>query len=368
MKSYLVGGAVRDQLLGRPVVERDWVVVGATVEQMLAQGFRPVGKDFPVFLHPVTHEEYALARTERKVARGYQGFEFYTDVRVGLEEDLQRRDLTINAIAQDQKGRLIDPFSGQADIKSRCLRHVSPAFAEDPVRILRLARFAARFDDFSVHPDTLALAQTMTNAGEVDALVAERVWAETAKALKEPHAWRFFQVLSDCGALTPLFNALHLDQVAIARLKSTAEAELSAPVRWAVLLMTCSVKVLKPALSKLKCPKAFALPACLVSANHRQYALLSARRAGDFFSLFQALDVFRRPEHVSIFLSAGAWLDPALDHARIARDVLLAYEAATSVNVAQICATGIQGSALGASIAQARLAAIEAVLSTDSSK
>ncbi|MGZ8317101.1 MAG: multifunctional CCA addition/repair protein, partial [Telluria sp.] len=180
MKTYIVGGAVRDELLGLPVKDHDWVVVGATPEQMVAQGFRPVGKDFPVFLHPQTHEEYALARTERKTAPGYRGFVFHTSPDVTLEDDLVRRDLTINAIARAEDGTLTDPFNGQQDIRARIFRHVSGAFAEDPVRILRVARFAARFADFTVAPETIRLMQNMVAAGEVDALVPERVWQELA--------------------------------------------------------------------------------------------------------------------------------------------------------------------------------------------
>ncbi|WP_028535155.1 multifunctional CCA addition/repair protein [Paludibacterium yongneupense] len=203
MKVYIVGGAVRDRLLGLPVRDRDWVVVGATPEQMLAQGFRPVGRDFPVFLHPRTREEYALARTERKTAPGYRGFNFHAAPDVTLEQDLARRDLTINAIAEDDDGTLIDPFHGQEDIEAGVLRHVSPAFAEDPVRILRLARFAARFG-FTVAPETQALMRTMVASGEVDALVAERVWQEMAKALQEQTPSRFFITLRACGAMAKI--------------------------------------------------------------------------------------------------------------------------------------------------------------------
>jgi tRNA nucleotidyltransferase (CCA-adding enzyme) len=200
MQVYIVGGAVRDRLLGLPVKDRDWVVVGASVESMLQQGYKPVGKDFPVFLHPHSHEEYALARTERKTGKGYHGFAFHADESVTLEQDLARRDLTINAIAQDDQGQLIDPYHGQQDLHDGVLRHVSPAFAEDPVRILRLARFAARFG-FSVAPETMQLMQGMVAAGEVDALVAERVWQEMAKALLEDKPSRFFLILRECGAL-----------------------------------------------------------------------------------------------------------------------------------------------------------------------
>lgn len=200
MTVYCVGGAVRDKLLGLPVQDHDWVVVGSTPEQMVARGFRPVGNDFPVFLHPETHEEYALARTERKVARGYKGFTVYAAPEVTLEQDLLRRDFTINAIAEDADGNIIDPYGGQADLKARVLRHVSDAFAEDPVRILRGARFAARFA-FTFAPETLALMRSMVDNGEVDALVAERVWQELARGLLEKQPSRFFLTLRECGAL-----------------------------------------------------------------------------------------------------------------------------------------------------------------------
>src|SRR4051812_19918057 len=204
MQTYRVGGAVRDALLGLPVNDRDWVVVGATPQEMITNGYLPVGKDFPVFLHPETREEYALARTERKTARGYHGFAFHSEPNVTLEQDLARRDLTVNAMAQDERGRLIDPFGGQADLKKRVLRHVTHAFREDPVRILRVARFAARFADFSLAPETLALMREIVAAGEVDALVAERVWQELARGLMEDKPSRMFEVLRECGALEKL--------------------------------------------------------------------------------------------------------------------------------------------------------------------
>lgn len=204
MKSYLVGGAVRDALLGLPVKDHDWVVVGADPAAMQAAGYLPVGKDFPVFLHPETHEEYALARTERKTAPGYHGFAFQASPDVTLEQDLARRDLTINAMARDEAGQIVDPYGGRADIEAKVLRHVSPAFAEDPVRILRLARFAARFADFTVAPETSALMRDMVAAGEVDALVAERVWQEISRGLMESRPSRMLEVLRDCGALARL--------------------------------------------------------------------------------------------------------------------------------------------------------------------
>ena len=213
MKRYLVGGAVRDALLGLPVRERDWVVTGATPEDMAAAGYRPVGKDFPVFLHPQTREEHALARTERKTARGYHGFSFHTGPEVTLEDDLIRRDLTVNAIAQDETGQLIDPHGGRRDLDAKILRHVSPAFAEDPVRILRVARFATRFTPlgFRVAEETVALMRQMVTAGEADALVPERVWRECERALMHDQPSAFFYTLRDCGALArvmPELNAL----------------------------------------------------------------------------------------------------------------------------------------------------------------
>jgi len=201
MKVYAVGGAVRDRLMGLPVTDRDWVVVGATPQALLEQGFLPVGRDFPVFLHPKTHEEYALARTERKTAPGYSGFTFHAAPEVTLEEDLRRRDLTINAMAQTAEGVLIDPYGGQADLAAKVLRHVSSAFAEDPVRILRVARFAARFKDFSLAPETLELMRTMVASGEVNALVPERVWQELSRGLMEATPSRMFAVLEACGTL-----------------------------------------------------------------------------------------------------------------------------------------------------------------------
>jgi tRNA nucleotidyltransferase (CCA-adding enzyme) len=210
MQVYLVGGAVRDRLLGLPVKERDWVVVGGTREQLLKQQYREVGRDFPVFLHPESHEEYALARLERKVAAGYRGFAVEFGPQVTLQEDLSRRDLTINAIAQSADGTLVDPYGGLGDLEARVLRHVSPAFIEDPVRVLRVARFAARFEalGFNIAPETMELMRAMVERGEVDALVAERVWQETEKALRESHAGAFFRALRDCGALKVIYPEL----------------------------------------------------------------------------------------------------------------------------------------------------------------
>jgi tRNA nucleotidyltransferase (CCA-adding enzyme) len=250
MKIYSVGGAVRDELLGRSVADRDYVVVGASPEQMLAQGFRPVGRDFPVFLHPSTGEEYALARTERKAGRGYHGFDFYAAPEVTLEEDLARRDLTINAMARSENGTLIDPYGGAADLSAGVLRHVSAAFAEDPLRVLRTARFAARFD-FTVAPETEALMRAIVASGELSTLGSERVWQELARALMETKPSRFFAVLRACGALAHLLpevdqlfgvpqpvahhpeidSGVHLLQA----LDFSASAGDTLPVRYAVL-------------------------------------------------------------------------------------------------------------------------------------
>lgn len=208
MKIYAVGGCVRDQLLGVPVTDRDWVAVGATPDEMIAAGFRPVGKDFPVFLHPQTNEEYALARTERKTAPGYHGFTFHAAPDVTLEDDLARRDLTINAMALDEAGLLIDPFGGRADLQAKVLRHIGPAFAEDPVRILRVARFAARFGDFGIADETMRLMRSMAGAGEVDALVPERVWQELSRGLMQARPSRMFEALRACGALARLLPEL----------------------------------------------------------------------------------------------------------------------------------------------------------------
>lgn len=235
LQVYIVGGAVRDALLGFPPGDHDWVVVGTTPEDMVRRGFIPVGGDFPVFLHPRTKEEYALARTERKSGRGYKGFTFYTGADVTLEEDLRRRDLTVNAIAQTQDGELVDPLDGAADVRARVFRHVGEAFQEDPVRILRLGRFAARFDDFSVAPETLALCQRMVQEGEADALVAERVWKELSRGLMAKKPSRMLDVLQDCGALARVMPELQAVKEAGADVDRAAAQGLSLPGRYALL-------------------------------------------------------------------------------------------------------------------------------------
>jgi tRNA nucleotidyltransferase (CCA-adding enzyme) len=339
MQIFTVGGAVRDELLGLPVQDRDYVVVGASPDEMLARGFRPVGKDFPVFLHPKTHEEYALARTERKAGHGYKGFTFHAAPEVGLEEDLARRDLTINAIARAEDGTLTDPFHGVADIEARILRHVGPAFVEDPVRILRVARFAARFTDFSVAPETVDLMRRMVTDGEVDHLVAERVWQELAKGLMEEKPSRMIDVLRECGALSHLMPELDrlfgVPQRAdyhpevdtgvhvMMALDHSAQHGYALPVRFAVLLHDLG-KGLTAAAVLPRHPGHEALSVRLVDevcarykapADCRDLALLVARYHGDIrrgpdlraatvAKLLERTDALRRPQRFKQLLEA----------------------------------------------------------------
>jgi len=304
MQIYCVGGAVRDELLGRAVADRDWVVTGATPEQMTALGFRPVGRDFPVFLHPDTHEEYALARTERKVARGYRGFQIHSSPEVTLEEDLRRRDLTINAIARAANGSLIDPWGGQADLKTRTLRHVSEAFAEDPVRILRLARFAARLPQFSIAPETLALAREMVEAGEVDALVPERVWQELARGLMEAQPSRMFEVLSHCGALARLLP--ERGAIEPACVDAAARCEEPLEIRYALAMAAPGASAVAQACSeRLRAPAACAELAQLLADQG-----LANPLAGDaslLLARLERIDALRRPERARAFARACAY-------------------------------------------------------------
>jgi tRNA nucleotidyltransferase (CCA-adding enzyme) len=342
MKIYLVGGAVRDRLLGLPVQDRDYVVVGATPEEMLRLDYKPVGKDFPVFLHPQTREEYALARTERKTGPGYHGFDFTADPGVTLEDDLRRRDLTINAIAEDEAGHLIDPFGGAADLGERVLRHVSPAFAEDPVRVLRVARFAARYAPrgFAVAPDTLALMSEMVRSSEVDHLVPERVWAETQKALAEKQPSAFVRTLRDCGALArimPEVDALYgvpqraefhpeVDTGVHVEMVLDMAARLApgdALIGWCALThdlgkaLTPSeqlpkhhghehsgVAPLRRMCSRLKVPADHATLAELVCRLHLLAHTAFDLRANTLLELFEKLDAFRQPKRLPQFLLA----------------------------------------------------------------
>ncbi len=315
MKIYSVGGAVRDELFGLPVVDRDYVVVGATPEDMVALGYKPVGRDFPVFLHPQTHEEYALARTERKTARGYHGFEFHAAPDVTLEQDLARRDLTINAMARGEDGKIIDPFNGMADIRARIFRHVGPAFVEDPVRILRVARFAARFD-FAIAPETLALMREMVVRGEVDALVAERVWQELSRGLMERQPSRMLDALAACGALAIVLRefARELSGEALASRKkiidNAARAGAGLPQRFALLTMQAEDAAVAALCGRLRVPQECADLAVLAARQYKNAAHATALDAAALLSLLQGVDALRRPERFAQWLAVIEWDAP----------------------------------------------------------
>jgi tRNA nucleotidyltransferase (CCA-adding enzyme) len=340
VKIYTVGGAVRDELLGLPVKERDYVVVGATPEEMVKQGFKPVGKDFPVFLHPKTHEEYALARTERKSGRGYKGFTVYAAPEITLEEDLKRRDLTINAMAKGQDGALIDPFGGAKDLAAKILRHVSEAFAEDPVRILRVARFAARFG-FAVHPETMALMQRMVKEGEADYLVPERVWQEFAKGLAEPHAQLMFDVLRQSGVLQKLLPEVKTIPSSFSGSIAARFARLAWPLEEAQVNVLCD---------RLRAPnevRELALTAC------RCRKKLASSTPEALLDLLKTADAFRRPERFAELLQVARLAQSGVDTARIER----ALRAAVSVDAGEI-AKRATGSDIARLIDQARVEAI----------
>ncbi len=402
MKTWIVGGAVRDALLGLPVNDRDWVVVGASPQQMAEAGYLPVGKDFPVFLHPQTKEEYALARTERKTAPGYKGFAFHADAGVTLEEDLQRRDLTINAMARAEDGSLVDPYGGQRDLRDKLLRHVSPAFAEDPVRILRLARFAARFHEFSVADETAALMQQMVAAGEVDALVSERVWQELSRGLMERHPSRMFEVLRRCGALARLLPEVdrlwgvpqppahhpEIDTGLHLMLVLDMAAQLSAPlsVRFACLGHDLgkgttpeaewprhiahearSVALVQAVCERLRVPTDCRELAEAVAREHGNVHRSSELDASAVMRLLERCDAWRRPQRFSELLLAcecdargrtGFEARSYLQRERLQR----ALDAALAVNTAEVSAEalakGWEGTAIGSAIRQARHAAV----------
>ncbi len=313
MKAYVVGGAVRDELLGLPVVDRDWVVVGATPEEMTAAGYRPVGRDFPVFLHPQTLEEYALARTERKSGRGYKGFTVHASPEVTLEEDLGRRDLTINAMARDENGALIDPYGGEKDLRAGVLRHVGAAFAEDPVRILRVARFAARYG-FHVAGETMSLLRGMVASGEADHLVAERVWQEFARGLVEPHPVAMFDVLEQAGLLASLLPALHanhaLDEGLRAGLARAASANAPLTVRFAVLMWRLPEAAVRETTEKLRAPNE--VRELAIVASRCAVALRDAYRAGAgaLLAVLKGADAFRRRERFAELLDAARIAEP----------------------------------------------------------
>ena len=340
MKTYIVGGAVRDELLGLPVQDHDHVVVGATPQQMLSLGFTPVGKDFPVFLHPRTHEEYALARTERKTAPGYKGFVFHASPDVTLEQDLVRRDLTINAMAKAEDGSIVDPFNGRTDLEARIFRHVSDAFSEDPVRILRLARFAARFTDFTVAPETEALMREMVQAGEVDALVPERVWQELSRGLMEARPSRMFEVLRSCGALArilPELDALwgvpqpekHHPEIdtgvhVMMVVDYAARQGYSLAIRFAALMHdlgkgatppqewprhhgheALGVKLVEQACKRLRIPNDCRDLAIITAREHGNVARAGEMRAATIVKLFERCDAFRKPRRFIDMLHAA---------------------------------------------------------------
>lgn len=380
MDIYLVGGAVRDQLLGLPVEDRDWVVVGATPETMLRQGYKQVGADFPVFLHPKTHEEYALARTERKQGRGYHGFSVYSAPDVTLEDDLQRRDLTINAMAQAADGRIIDPFAGQQDLQKRLLHHVSEAFTEDPLRILRTARFAARFAPlgFSVHPHTLQLMHTMTAAGEVADLVPERVWQEIQRALHENSPVTFFEILHRCGALSVLlpelasqatqqqaFNALH-------RLHQGLP-DASTAQRLAALLLPLPAAQASARATLLKAPKVcqelVALACTIRCAPCLQLTAGSDQLASQLLDTLNGADAWRRPERLHEALQVLHFTLPLYgDSAPFTPDNALsllasAAQAAANVKAQALLAQGYRGPELGHALNLGRLDAIITMIS-----
>ncbi len=400
MQVYLVGGAVRDEQLGLPVKERDWCVVGATPEEMKQAGYRQVGKDFPVFLHPETGEEYALARTERKTAAGYHGFEFHTDPGVSIEDDLGRRDLTINAIARDAHGNLVDPHGGVADIRNRILRHVSDAFVEDPVRVLRVARFAARFTSlgFAIAPETMALMRSIAASGEIDALVPDRVWKETELALTGANSRVYFETLRECGALEILFpevdalfgvpqpvqwhpevdTGLHVMMVLDQAEKLSADLE----VRFAALVHDLGkgttrkyslpshpgherrgVKLIRRLAGRLPVPNACRDLGILVSEYHTHCHRAFELRAKTILKLLEATDAFRRPRRFEQFLlacEADARGRTGLEDRNYTQTDLLrgALAAAAAVDAAAI-ARGYEGSAIGEAIRRERLAAVE---------
>ncbi len=386
MKIYLVGGAIRDGLLGHNIQERDWVVVGSTPEEMLALNFKPVGKDFPVFLHPKTHEEYALARTERKTGKGYKGFVFHTSPDVTLEEDLKRRDLTINAIALPKEAfinneidnsQLIDPYGGQADLENKLLRHVSDAFREDPVRILRIARFSARFPDFKIHEYTLRLMSEMVEAGEVEALVSERVWQEWSRALAEEQPIRFFETLEACGALKRLLpelnmnsegmkmletvrldNALRNFQIELTKTEINPQEfnELHSISRFALLMHDLKADAIKNIGQRYRVPREYMELAVLLETHLKNYQLLEHHDAKSVLDLLTTTDALRRPERFEHFLILCETCSPSIPSKKL--DLLNALEKIKSVDTQKLLAQGLQGKDFAEALHLERLEAL----------
>ena len=413
MKIYMVGGAVRDRLLGLPVHDHDWVVVGSTPEAMEAQGYVPVGKDFPVFLHPQTHEEYALARTERKSGRGYHGFSIAASPDVTLEQDLARRDLTINAIAAPAdwtgSGPVFDPYHGLQDLKHKVLRHVTNAFREDPVRILRLARFAARFHDFAIAPETTALMREMVNDGEVDALVPERVWQELARGLMEAHPARMFHVLRDCGALARLLPELdrlwgvpqradyhpEVDTGVHVMMVLDRAAKLNAPlpVRWACVAHDLgkgttaadvlprhigheerSVDLARAVQQRLRVPSDCAELALLVAAEHGNIHRSSGIAPAAVVRLLERCDAFRKPDRFADALLAcqcdaqgrlGLQEQPYPQREQLLRLLAVAQSVSTKEVAANAAQLGKKGAEIGAMVHEARCRAVAQAVSSN---
>ncbi|QJQ07030.1 multifunctional CCA addition/repair protein [Undibacterium piscinae] len=404
MKTYVVGGAVRDRLLGLKVQDHDHVVIGATPRQMVALGYTPVGKDFPVFLHPKTHEEYALARTERKTAAGYKGFVFHADENVTLEQDLIRRDLTVNAIAEDEDGQLIDPFHGQRDLQDRIFRHVSEAFAEDPVRILRVARFAARFSvepvKFSVAPETMELMRQMVAAGEVDALVPERVWQELARGLMEARPSRMFEVLRECGALKRLLpeldalwgvpqppryhpeidTGIHVMLV----VDYAAQHGYSLPIRFAALMHDLGkgtsdpekwpshhgheqrgVALVEALCQRLRVPGECRDLAIMTARDHGNVGRAMEMRPATLLELFERNDAFRKPQRFFDMLKAAecdCFGRADLVDVQFPQPAYLieAFAAAQAVNAGAVAAAHLgQPQKIAEAIRQERIAAVQ---------
>ena len=409
MQTYMVGGAVRDALLGLPVNDHDWVVVGATPEAMIALGYLSVGKDFPVFLHPQTHEQYALARTERKTGPGYRGFAIHADSGVTLEQDLARRDLTINAIAQDNTGVLIDPFDGRRDLSQRVLRHVTGAFREDPVRILRVARFAARFAAFRLAPETLQLMREMVRTGEVDHLVPERVWQEVARGLMEASPSRMFDLLRECGALERLLpevqrlwgvpqradyhpevdTGVHLMMV----LDMSARLQAPLAVRFACLTHDLgkgttpaeilpkhtgheerSARLLRDLANRLRVPNDCRELADVVAREHGNIHRSSGFGAAALVRLLERCDALRKPERFGQVLLAcecdargrgGMQEQPYPQRPRLLAALAAAQTVATHSIAADAQVAGLDGPRIGEMIQQARIAAVERSLQSE---
>lgn len=368
LEVYRVGGAVRDARLGWPVKDTDWVVVGATAEEMRRRGFKPVGRDFPVFLHPVSHEEFALARTERKSGHGYTGFVVHASPEVTLEEDLARRDLTINAMAETPEGTLVDPYEGLADLEARRLRHVSPAFVEDPLRVLRTARFLARYAGlgFVIAEETRALMRSLVASGELAHLVAERVWAETEKALSEPWPEVYFQVLAGCGALAVLMPELAADDAdldaalgRLHRLPEDIEAEARVRWRWARLVEHLDDDAREALSERLRLPRAhreLATQAARTRALCRRVAA-NGLNGSQVMRWLDGIDAWRRGDRVAPLISLVSLDAPAL-----AEDLALAWRLAVQILPRALVAEGYQGRALGEELSRRRWEAIEGAL------